>query len=61
MNCYDSSQPVDEELMTSGVVLGRDGAVQIVIVIIAHNQLTTLPHLQPTEVYAARSPNSHVM
>ena len=48
MICYDSSQPVDEELMTSGVVLGRDGAVQIVIVIIAHNQLTTLPHLQPT-------------
>ena len=24
MNCYDSSQPVDEELMTSGVILGAD-------------------------------------
>jgi len=48
MNCYDSSQPVDEELMTSGVILGRDGAVQKVIVIIAHNHITTLPHLQPT-------------
>ena len=48
MNCYDSSQPVDEELMTSGVILGRDGAVQKVIVIIAHNHLTELPHLQPT-------------
>ena len=48
MNCYDSSQPVDEELMTSGVILGRDWAVQKVIVIIAHIHLTTLTHLQPT-------------
>ena len=41
MNCYDTSQPVDEELMTSGVILARDVAVQKVIVIIAHNPL---PH-----------------
>ena len=40
MNCYDTSQPVDEELMTSGVILARDVAVQKVIVIIAHNSLT---------------------
>ena len=48
MNCYDTSQPVDEELMTSGVILARDVAVQKVIVIIAHNSINTLPHLQTT-------------